>query len=45
VLAAPYAATVLRRLLPHRMAQLIVFDAAIHVAMIRGAVRYRTFIL
>jgi glycosyltransferase involved in cell wall biosynthesis len=45
LLAAPYAVTVARRLRPHRMVQLVVFDASIHVAMVRGALRYRTFIL
>ena len=45
LLAAPYAATLLRRVLPHRMAQLVIFDAAIHVAMVRGAIRYRSLVL
>ena len=45
VLALPYAPYVLRRVLPWRMAQIVILDASLHVAMIRGAVRYRQLLL
>lgn len=45
LLAIPYAAFVLPRVLPWRMAQLVILDVAMHFAVIRGAVRYRTLVL
>lgn len=45
LLALPYGVTLLRRVLPWHMAQLVVFDASVHVAFLRGAVRYRQLLL
>ena len=45
LLTLPYAMTLMRRRWPHRMVQLAVFDASIEVARMRGALRYRCFLL
>jgi glycosyltransferase involved in cell wall biosynthesis len=45
LLALPYAGFIVPRVLPWRMAQLVVLDLAMHFAVIRGAMRYRAFVL
>lgn len=45
LLALPYVPYVLARVLPWRMAQIVILDASMHVAVLRGAIRHRSFVL
>ena len=45
LLALPYVPFVLRRVLPWRMAQIVIFDLALHVALLRGAIRHRALVI
>jgi glycosyltransferase involved in cell wall biosynthesis len=45
LLALPYLAFVLARVLPWRMAQIVILDLALHAAFLRGALRHRTLLL
>ncbi|MCA1656380.1 MAG: glycosyltransferase family 2 protein [Actinobacteria bacterium] len=45
LLALPYAPFMLRRVRPDRMAQVALYDLAVHVALIRGALRHRRLVL
>ena len=45
LLALPYLPYLLARVLPWRMAQIVILDLALHAAVIRGAVRHRALVL
>ena len=45
LLLLPYVPFVARRVLPWRMVQIILFDGALNVAFIRGAIRHRSLLL
>ena len=45
LLALPYAPFVAARVLPWRMAQAVLFDLAMNLAFIRGAIRHRALLL